>query len=74
MSLGSVLSCYDRCVRTNASYLIMVLYSSLKRELTPNLLGLFFSHVLGTRKSLKTRKIKRKYIYQSEYNKCNITY
>ena len=34
MSLGSVLSSHDRCVKYNASNLIMVLYTSLRREPT----------------------------------------
>ena len=32
MSLGAVLKSYERCVTHNASYLIMMLHSSLKRE------------------------------------------
>ena len=59
MSLGSVLSSHDRCVTYNASNLIMVLYSSLKRELTQSTtlwdLRFVLSHVLGTRESLRLK-------------------
>ena len=46
MSLSAMLLSHDRCVTFNASYLIIVLYPSLKREPTQN-----------TTRRLKIRKI-----------------
>ena len=62
-SRGAVLSSQDQCITYNASYLIMVLYSSLKIKPTQSsaLWGLVLSYVLGTCKLLRLeiRKMKQ---------------
>ena len=63
MSRGDVQSSHDRCVTYNASNLIMVIYSTVKREKTQGntLCGLeiCLNSLFGTRESLrlKIRKI-----------------
>ena len=72
ISLGTVLSSHERCAIYNEYNLIMVLYSSLKREPTQSTtlwrFEFVLSHVLGTRESYKvTVVIIKNFCYSTRW-------